>query len=87
MHTASISIKKVIGLDYRVWITMLLTWLACLGLFGYKKIKQAQTIARPCAEARIIVNGTDTETIAVCYLNRIATLRLQGLQSLNVEFW
>lgn len=65
---------------------MLVLWLCCLGLFGYQQIERKRALARPCGKARIIVNGTDSEAIAVCYLNRTATFRLQGVPGADAEW-
>ncbi|GAA4737533.1 PKD domain-containing protein [Flavisolibacter ginsenosidimutans] len=86
MNTASITTRTITGLDYRVWLSILLTWLVCLGWYGYNKMKEWERMAKPCADARIIVNGKDTEAIAVCYPDRIATFRLQGIGAARADW-
>lgn len=67
MSAATIYNRRKMGMDYRVWLVMLLTCLLTLGLFGYKKISH-----KTCSSRTVYVNGTElTEASATYTKNKL----------------
>lgn len=86
MHTATIPTRRLTGLDYRVWLVMLFTWLVCLGLYGYKKLSNGTGGTQACAENVGITVNTKEGPVAVCYLDRIAIFQIKAPKGTKVEW-
>lgn len=74
MSTAPVLTRRIVGMDYRIWLTMLVTCFISLGLLRYQQITNYQVSNKACADT-ITVNGK--EGIAICYINRLATFGIQ----------
>lgn len=87
MNAVGLYTRKITGLDYRVWLSMLIMCLICLALLGYQKIKASSTITMTCATNLFItVNGKDANDDAVCYLNQITLFRINAAPGAKVEW-
>lgn len=78
MNTPAIFTKRILGMDYRVWLVMPALWLLSLALFGYKYIND-----NPCAAASISVDGKRTER-ASCYTNKLVRFSIQTEEPASV---
>lgn len=81
MQTAVVQTQKLSGLDYRVWLVMLVTWLFCLGFYAYQKIAEPKAGSQSAAGLGIVVNGREKGAIAVCEPNRIAIFQIPAVAS------
>lgn len=86
MHTAIVPTRRLTGLDYRVWMVMLLTWIVCLGLYGYKKLSSGTGGIQPCAANVSLTVNNKEEPAAVCYLDRIAIFQIKAPKGAKVEW-
>lgn len=69
--------RRIMGIDYRVWIAMALVWLFSLGLYGYKRVRLAYIKDVPCAVDTITVDNKTVDAKATCYINRPLLFKLQ----------
>lgn len=74
--SATIFNGRLFGMDYRVWLAMLVTCCSVMALFGYKRINDRNRA--PCTDATITVDGKSMEGKAVCYAGRLAIFKIQG---------
>ncbi|NTS43876.1 hypothetical protein HRG84_23550 [Flavisolibacter sp. BT320] len=87
MTAASLYTRKMLGLDYRVWLSMLVMCLACLALVGYKQVKSSSVNAAPCAsEITITINGIEVKGNAVSYLDQLALFHVITEKKAEVEW-
>jgi PKD repeat protein len=79
--------RRVLGMDYRVWATMLVISLLSLGLFGYRHvIHSGSSRILGCTPDTISVNGTKIEVLASCYLDRYSPFAISSDGPANVEW-
>lgn len=86
MNVATISTRRLTGLDYRIWLVMAACWVVCLGLFGYKKVKATTTTVQPCGAVRILVNGVADDGIAVCNPDVTTLFQAEAPPNVTVEW-
>lgn len=87
MNVASINTQMITGLDYRVWLVMVSSWLICIGVFGYNHLRNNIGESQPCpASASISVDGNKGEAIAICQPNRLAIFRLDVAPGAKVQW-
>lgn len=86
MHTAIVPTRRFTGLDYRVWMVMLVTWTVCLGWYGYNKLRNGTEGIQPCAANVSLTVNNKEETMAVCYLDRIAIFQIKAPKGARVEW-
>jgi len=85
MSVATVSTRRITGLDYRIWLVMSLCWVACAGWFVYETINT--TKAQYCSTTfHIIVNGEGGNGIAVCDLDATAFFQIDAPPDAKVEW-
>lgn len=82
--SADIFTRRIMGMDYRVWLAMLITCCSTIALFGYKHISNIKVT--PCVAATITVDGKPMENRAVCYLGRLTMFKIQAEGITKVEW-
>lgn len=85
MNAASIPTQKFWGLDYRVWLSALGSWLLCLGVFGYRSLNQKSLGSAGCGTAAIGVDGKQGANL-ICDLNRLVLFQLQTPAGATVKW-
>lgn len=81
MSAAAIFTRRVMGMDYRVWLVMPAVWVLSLALLGYKYLNET-----PCAPATINMDGKPSEGIAVRYVNQLIKFEIQTDSVTSVEW-
>lgn len=71
MSAAAIFTRRIMGMDYRVWLVMPAIWLVSLALLGYKYINN-----KSCAPASIYIDGKKEEP-AVRFINQRIKFEIQ----------
>lgn len=85
MRVANIYTRRAIGLDYRVWLVMLVSWIVCLALYGYQHIKASGAASQPCGTVAILVDSKEAD-VAICNLDRTHIFSIRGASSKRVEW-
>lgn len=85
MSVATVSTRRITGLDYRVWLAMAMCWVVCAGVFGYKKIK-GEVNAQPCGAFRILLNGDAADGPALCDPDLPALFQIKAPPGTVVEW-
>ncbi|RYZ30804.1 MAG: hypothetical protein EOO10_01490 [Chitinophagaceae bacterium] len=87
MTATNLYTRKLLGLDYRVWLSMLVMCFACLALVGYMQVKSSSVNAVPCAkEITITINGIEVKDNAVSYLDQLALFHVITEKGAQVEW-
>lgn len=86
MNTTPAYGRRLLGLDYRVWLAMLTTCVLSLGLLGYKQIASNAVGKQTCASATIQVEGETAEGAIVCLPNRWIMFQIETDASATVEW-
>jgi hypothetical protein len=82
--SANILAGRIMGMDYRVWLAMLVTCITTTALFGYKHVNDRK--AMPCADAIITIEGQPVERNAVYHVDRYLTFKIQMEGLTDVEW-
>jgi PKD repeat protein len=86
MNATNFFTRRMLGMDYRVWIAMLFVCFLSLGLYGYKQIRLTSMNGQPCTPDTITVNGKMVEVVVGCYLNRPSLFGVQSEAAATVEW-
>ena len=86
MNATNFFTRRILGMDYRVWITMLLVCFLSLGLYSYKQIRFNRLKNQPCSNDSITVNSKRVENVASCLLNRLTFFGIQSNSAATVEW-
>jgi PKD repeat protein len=86
MNATNFFTRRILGVDYRVWVAMLLVCFLSLGLYGYKQIRFTSRNDQPCPTDTITVNGKMVEVVAGCYLSRFSVFGVQSEAAATVEW-
>ena len=86
MDATNFFTRRILGLDYGVWITMLLVCLFSLALYSYKQAALSASTAPGCFIDTMRVNGKTVEFGATCYLNRTALFEFPSQAAVTVKW-
>lgn len=84
MNPTRIYTGKVSGLDYRVWLLMLLICLICMAFFGYRQVI-VKSVRKDCKSLMITVNGDNSE-VPICKVERLSLFQLSSLKNEKVRW-
>lgn len=86
MRAFNIFTRRALGLDYRVWLAMLVTCGSSLALLGYTHTNHKNTL--PCAPGEFIVNGKPikAEEMAICYVNQLTLFKIEADSVVKVSW-
>ncbi len=86
MNATNFFTRRILGLDYRVWVAMVLVCFLSLGLYSYKQIRFNHINSQPCPNDSITINGKSVENVASCVLNRLSLFGIQSDSAATVEW-
>lgn len=86
MNDTSFFTRRLLGMDYGIWIAMLLVCFFSIGLYGYKQSGFESPNDSACAVDTILVNGKTADVVVTCYLGRASSFEISSRNTDHIEW-